>query len=81
MPIIPLAPVMAIFTMDSWLWLVSGPDRGNVEGRWHMPEDGVGEHRHYSRPPMSTRKLILLALACGLAIIAAFTVQVLLIPR
>jgi hypothetical protein len=30
---------------------------------------------------MSTRKLILLALACGFAILAAFTVQVLMIPR
>ena len=30
---------------------------------------------------MSTRKLILLALACGMAILAAFTVQVLMIPK
>jgi len=30
---------------------------------------------------MSTRKLILLALACGIAILAAFTVQVFMITR
>jgi hypothetical protein len=72
---------MAIFTMDSWVSSVSGPDRWNVVDPWHMPQGGAGAHRHYSRPLMSTRKLILLALACGLAIIAAFTVQVLLIPR
>lgn len=30
---------------------------------------------------MSTRKLIIAALLCGLAILVAFTVQVLLAPR
>jgi hypothetical protein len=30
---------------------------------------------------MSTRKLILLSLACGVAIIAAFVIQLLISPR
>ena len=37
----------------------------------------IGTHR-YGVAPMSTRKLILLSLACGLAILAAFTLQLLL---
>jgi hypothetical protein len=35
--------------------------------------------RRYAGRPMSTRKLILAALLCGVAILVAFTVQVLLI--
>ncbi len=31
--------------------------------------------------PVSTRRLILTALLCGLAILVAFTVQVVLLPR
>ena len=46
-----------------------------------MPASGSAPVGHYPRRPMSTRKLILLALACGLALLAAFTVQVLMIPR
>ena len=53
---------------------------------------GGGQHRapawpdrertgsaRYDDPPMSTRKLIFAALLCGMAIIVAFTFQVLLI--
>jgi hypothetical protein len=32
-------------------------------------------------PSVSTRRLILTALLCGLAILVAFTVQVVLLPR
>jgi hypothetical protein len=32
-------------------------------------------------PEVSTRRLILTALLCGLAILVAFTVQVVLLPR
>jgi hypothetical protein len=32
-------------------------------------------------PPVSTRGLILAALVCGLAILAAFTVQIVLLSR
>lgn len=35
----------------------------------------------YDRQPMSTRKLILLALACGLAILAAAAAQLFLATR
>ena len=40
---------------------------------------GVGSRRYDS--PVSTRRLILTSLLCGLAILMAFTVQVVLLPR
>ena len=36
---------------------------------------------HYHRTPMSTRKLILLALACGLALLVAFAAQLFMATR
>lgn len=39
---------------------------------------GRTEAARYAGPAMSTRKLILAALLCGMAILVAFTVQVLL---
>lgn len=37
--------------------------------------------RRYARSPMSTRKLILLSLACGLAILAAAAAQLFMAAR
>jgi len=42
---------------------------------------GAPAGRHYRRPGMSTRRLIFAALVCGLAILVAFTVQVLMVGR
>ena len=42
-------------------------------GGWGRPETG-----RYAGPAMSTRKLIFAALLCGMAILVAFTVQVLM---
>ena len=42
------------------------------------PGIGPGRVPSVRWPPMSTRKLILAALLCGLAILVAFTVQLLI---
>jgi hypothetical protein len=39
------------------------------------------DQQKYARLPMSTRKLIILALLCGIAIVGAFVVQLVLITR
>jgi hypothetical protein len=43
-------------------------------GGWGRSETG-----RYAGPAMSTRKLIFAALLCGMAILVAFTVQVILL--
>ena len=45
------------------------------------PESAVSVADRYDQQPMSTRKLILLALACGLAILAAAAAQLFLATR
>ena len=57
-----------------------GPD-GAAGERRGLPGrmGGLGSRRYAS--PVSTRRLILTSLLCGLAILMAFTVQVVLLPR
>jgi len=45
------------------------------------PGDPAEVGRRYARRPMSTRKLILLSLACGLAILAAAAAQLFMAAR
>ena len=39
------------------------------------------DQQKYAQRPMSTRKLIILALLCGIAIVGAFVVQLVMITR
>ena len=60
----------------SWSGVVGGPWRGAAG-----PEDcRAARCRRYAGPTMSTRKLILAALLCGMAILLAFTLQLVLLP-
>lgn len=46
-----------------------------------MQQHRATSYARYARHPMSTRKLILLSLACGLAILAAAAAQLFMAAR
>lgn len=83
-PMSPEAPVMAIFLgVDTG----ESPRRGggstgeNTAEVLTMPDSRPQSRDRYHPVPMSTRKLILLALACGFAILVAGSAQLFMATR
>ena len=60
--------------------MVGRPSVAQRGGAARVPTSSPHGCHPYPGPPMSTRKLILAALLCGMAILLAFTLQIVLTP-